>query len=68
MFQCVIILYHLSISVYKSFTFSCYKLLIDEVYSNQSHRVVAFSDPSNTPNVIVTVVFGRRVVYDENNC
>jgi len=43
-----------TISVYKSFTFSCHKLLTDTVYANQCHDVVTFSDSFNTPNVTVT--------------
>ena len=44
-----------------SFTFSCHKLLINTVYSNQCHSVFTFSDSFNTPNVTVTGVIWEAI-------
>jgi len=55
-----------AISVYKSFTFLCHKLLTDTVYSNQCHGVLIFQILSKRQISRSQVAFGRQVVCHEN--
>ena len=55
-----------TIPVYKSVTFSFYKLLTDIVYSNLSPGVYTFSVSLTCRMSRSQEVFGRRVVCDKN--
>jgi len=63
-----VVSYHLiqnTISLQKTFTFSCHKLLTNTVNSKQCHGVLTFADSFNMPNVTVAGGIWRWFVCDE---